>query len=97
MGAIGGPLGQVLTYNLTDASTSIVPSSFRKRFVVTVVKSLVTIVISYKSRKPGQMHLAGEEREGMIRLSSALARVQQASWTNDEDDVVMSGERLSLN
>jgi len=43
------------------------------------------------------MHLAGEEREGMIRLSLALARVQQASWTNDEDDVVMSGERLSLN
>ena len=43
------------------------------------------------------MHLAGEEREGVIRLSSALARVRQASTANDVDGVVMSGEQLSLN
>ena len=43
------------------------------------------------------MHLAGEERKGVICLSSALARVRQASTANDNDGVVMSGEQLSLN
>ncbi len=43
------------------------------------------------------MHLAGEEREGVIGLSSALARVWQASTANDADSVVMSGEHLSRN
>ena len=48
-------------------------------------------------RKPGEMHLAGEDREGIIRLLSSLARIQQASTANDEHGVSMSGEQLSLN